>query len=152
MKNKKKKGDWYSPEVKEKQKTLDERKKILKERITPSELVMQGLLLILKPKIGKAIFQKGFIAGNGYCICDFYLPKWGVCIEVDGEYHFTEKQSKIDNYKNSYLTQERKLRLFRITNSEVFDLTPDKLFKLLRATFRQKLIFSPLYNKNSFHK
>lgn len=115
----------FTPQVLEKQKTLDARKKLLKRNATQSELVMKGLLMILvkEKKIPKRVmFQKGLIAGNGYCIIDFYLPFIGLCIEVDGGYHFTPKQQSYDNWKNNYIINERKMRLFRINDKECFDL------------------------------
>lgn len=135
----------FSPEVIAKQKTLEERKRKLKTNATQSELIIKGLLMILKPQIGRAIFQKGFIAGNGYCICDFYIPKYGVCIEVDGDYHFTEEQIRKDWYKNKYLTQERRMRVFRIRNKECIDLTPETLLKLMKACPNKMVTYSPKY-------
>jgi very-short-patch-repair endonuclease len=135
----------FSEELKRKQKTLDSRKKLLKLKATPAELILKGLLLILKPKTGRAIFQKGFIAGNGYCICDFYVPKLGVCIEVDGGYHWNEDQKKKDWFKNQYLTIERRLRVFRITNQECNDLTPDQLYDLLKKCRPKAVTYSPKY-------
>lgn len=136
----------YTEEIKRKQKTLDERKKQLKLKATPSELIMKGLLLILKPKVGGVKFQKGFIAGNGYCICDFYIPQMGICIEVDGKYHWNEEQKKKDWYKDKYLTKERKMRVFRITNEECVDLTPERLLIMLRGCTRQSVTYSPRYS------
>jgi very-short-patch-repair endonuclease len=138
---------FFTKEILEKQKTLDSRKKLLKENATQSELIVKGLLLTLKSKIGKAMFQKGFIAGNGYCICDFYIPKYGICIEIDGGYHTSEKQMNIDSYKNRYLTIERKMRVFRITNKECHDLTEKTLFKMLMDTPLKSVSYSPQYRK-----
>lgn len=142
---KEKKKQIFTPQVLEKQKTLDARKKRLKQNITPSELILKGLLLSLKPKLGRAIFQKGFIAGNGYCICDFYIPKYGLCVEVDGGYHTSEKQMKIDCYKNRYLTIERKMRVFRITNKECENLTETALLSMLMGIPNKTVSYSPLY-------
>ena len=136
----------YTEEIKKKQKTLDIRKKILKNNQTRSELVMHGLLLTLKDKIGKVMVQKGFIGGNGYCICDFYIPKLGICVEVDGGYHSTDTQKRKDWYKNKYLTQERRLRVFRITDIECFELTKDTLFSMLTKCKLKSVNYSPKYS------
>lgn len=140
----------FSKQLQEKQKTLDERKNILKRNATPSELVMKGLLMLLRSqkKIPKRVmFQKGLIAGNGYCIVDFYLPCNQLCIEVDGGYHFTEKQKSYDSWKNNYIINERKMRVFRITDAEVFDLTPEMLLTYLNDAKRNKLTYSRRYFK-----
>lgn len=140
----------YSKELQEKQKTLDVRKRLLKEKATPSELVMKGLLMLLRSqkKIPKRVmFQKGLIAGNGYCIVDFYLPYSQLCIEVDGGYHFSEKQQSHDNWKNNYIINERHMRVFRITDAECFDLTPEALLAYLNEAKKKKLTYSKRYFK-----
>lgn len=145
MKSESGKLNHYTAEVKEKQKTLDERKKSLKRNVTPSELIINGLLLTLKPKIGRAINQKGFIAGNGYCIVDFYVPKLGLCIEVDGGYHFTDSQQRKDWYKNKYLTNERNMSIFRIQNEECLDLDSESLLQMIRSCKPKTVTYSPRY-------
>lgn len=140
----------YTKQLQEKQKTLDARKKALKLNATASELVMKGLLMILRSqnKIPKRVmFQKGLIAGNGYCIVDFYLPFIQLCIEVDGGYHFSEKQKAHDNWKNNYIINERNMRVFRITDKEVFDLTPEILLSYLNEARHKKLTYSRQYFK-----
>jgi len=71
------------------------------------------------------MFQKAFIWGNSFCIADFYLPKPNrTVIEVDGEYHETEKQQRRDYIKDKYYVS-RGFKVVRIKNSEVetFDLS-----------------------------
>lgn len=137
----------FPDSLKKKQKTLDKRKNILKRNTTLSELQIRKLLIQLKPKLGRVIFQKGFIAGNGYCICDFYNPKYGICIEVDGGYHFTPEQQRKDWYKNKYLTQERKMRVFRIRNEETENLSADELYEMLMKIPRKSVAYSPNYHQ-----
>lgn len=140
----------FTPQVLEKQKTLDARKKLLKRKATPGELVIKGLLMILvkEKRIPKRVmFQKGLIAGNGYCIVDFYLPFIGLCIEVDGGYHFTAKQKSYDNWKNNYIINERKMRVFRINDKECLDLTPDNLLWYINNSKQSKLTYSNNYFK-----
>jgi len=108
---------------KEKQKTMFERQKKLRDKPTPSELIFKERL----ENMGiRAIFQKCFIAGEFYCIADFYLPKpFKIVFEIDGEYHETEEQKKRDYAKDMYLTKIRKLKVIRIKNEDVqkFDLS-----------------------------
>jgi hypothetical protein len=67
---------------------------------TSSELIFKKRL----DEIGiKHNFQKGFIAGNNFCIADFYLPKpYKIIIEIDGDYHKSDKQIQRDKNKDSY--------------------------------------------------
>lgn len=111
------------PSFKDKQKTMFERQLKLRNNPTPSELIFKDRL----EKIGiRAIFQKCFIAGDFYCIADFYIPKpFKIVFEIDGEYHETDEQKKKDYAKDRYLTNTRKLKVIRIKNEDVekFDLT-----------------------------
>ena len=86
-------NEYFTEEIKKKQKTLGSRKKRLIKNATSSELKIKELLEELKIR---SIFQKGFIKGNYYCIVDFYIPKLKLCIEVDGEYHNNPEQVKRD--------------------------------------------------------
>lgn len=139
-----------SKELQDKQITLDQRKRLLKRNATQGELVLKGLLMLLVkdkniPK--RVMFQKGLIAGNGYCIVDFYLPFLGLCIEVDGGYHFTPKQQSYDNWKNNYIINERKMRVLRINDKECFDLTPNQLLDYIKQAKKNKLTYSRNYFK-----
>ena len=131
-----------------KQATLEQRKRALKKNATQGELVLNGLLMILvkQKKIPKRVmFQKGLIAGNGYCIVDFYLPFLGLCIEVDGGYHFSAKQQSHDNWKNNYIINERKMRVLRINDKECYDLTPEQLLFYINRAKQSKLTYSNNY-------
>jgi len=96
------------------------RMKLLKSP-TPSELIFKDRL----DKIGiKYIFQKGFIAGNNFCIADFYIPKpYKIVIEIDGGYHKSNKQIKRDKHKDIYY-KSRGFKVIHIDNKDVstFDL------------------------------
>ena len=99
----------------EKQKKNHLRIRELRARATESELKMCAILDKLNVKY---IFQKGFLKGNAFVIVDFYIKKWKMCLEIDGEYHFTDKQRSFDNWRDNYL-KERGFTVLRIKNSEV---------------------------------
>jgi len=100
---------------KDKQKTLFERQKKLRENPTKYESMLMGMLDELKEYY---IPQKGFIKGNYYCIVDFYLPKRKLVIEVDGGYHFTDEMRKKDRARDNYL-KSRKFKVLHLTNNAV---------------------------------
>lgn len=84
--------------------------------------------LIFKDRLDKAgikyIFQKGFIAGNNFCIADFYLPKpYKTVIEIDGPYHNLINQIRRDANKDLYYIG-RGFKVIHINNKDVttFDL------------------------------
>lgn len=105
------------PTFKDKQKTLFERQKYLRENPTESELLFYNRL---KKSGINFIFQKCFIANDYYCIVDFYLPKpHKLVIEIDGEYHNEKNQLVKDAYRDKYLTEKRRMNVIRIKNSDV---------------------------------
>jgi very-short-patch-repair endonuclease len=111
-----------TPEIfREKQRTLFPRKRKLADKITPSEQIFMDRL----DQLGiRYMFQKGFIAGDFYCIVDFYIPKpHKICIEIDGPYHNTPEQKRKDWAKDKYLVS-RKTRVVRIKNEDAttFDI------------------------------
>lgn len=113
---------------KEKSSLLDKRKKELKKKITPSERKIKDQL----KNIGvRAIFQKGFIVGH-FCIVDFYIPQFRICLEIDGGYHNTPEQRSRDCRRDSYLTYERKLGVIHITNELANIIDDQTLFSLVR--------------------
>lgn len=106
--------------IKDKQKTLFQRLKKLRNNPTIAELQVKFFLDHLKVKY---IFQKGFISGNAYVIVDFYLPKpYKICIEVDGEYHLSKQQIQKDKWKDNYL-KNRGFKVVRIKNCDTDSLS-----------------------------
>ena|SRR4249919_1601201 len=107
----------------EKQKTFFHRRDKLRCNATPSELIFKQRL---EDAGIRFFFQKGFLAGDFYCIVDFYLPKpHKLAIEIDGPYHDQPDQQKKDWARTKYLNK-RKVKVIRIKNEDVmsFDLTP----------------------------
>jgi len=104
----------------------------LRKRITPYELIFKYKLELAEIEF---IFQKGFIQGNDFIIADFYLPwPYKMIIEIDGEYHNTEKQKKRDLIKNQYY-RDRGLRVKRIRNEDVENFDVATLIKLADAKY-----------------
>ncbi len=60
------------------------------------------------------IREKTFTLKEQLRIADFYLPRLNLCVEVDGPYHETERQRKIDLNKDSFY-KKLGLRVLRIT-------------------------------------
>ncbi len=132
------------PTLKEKQSLVLQRRKELQNKPTRSELEMKRKLEKLDIQF---IFQKGFIAGDGFCIADFYCPKLKLVIEVDGEYHLLYNQKK-DRWKNEYLTKFRKFAVLRISNDDVWAIGRATLTALIRSCERGMVTYSSGYFKN----
>lgn len=112
--------------IKSKQKLNFIRTKELKKKATNSELIFKKRLENLNIKY---MFQKGFIVGNGFYIADFYLPKpYKTIIEIDGEYHLSEKQIEYDKRRDLYF-KNRRIKTIRIKNEDVETFDLNFLFK-----------------------
>ena len=105
------------PTFKEKQKIYGQRQKKLRDNPTIAEIKFRELL----DKLGVYyIFQKCFIAGNGFYIVDFYLPApKRICIEIDGSIHNLPEVIKKDRAKDGYL-RGRGFKVLRFSNETVY--------------------------------
>ena len=125
-------------EYRDKQILCAERRNELLNKQTESEKVFQKKLEHLKIPF---IAQKGFIAGDNFCIVDFYLPKpFKLCIEIDGAYHNTERQQWRDANKNFYLEKQRKFRVLRLSNEEAINVTEKELLNKLSIYLYRKFV------------
>lgn len=87
----------------------------LRGKQTPAERLMQAKLRFAGIA---AVYQYPVIFSGGYVIADFYLPRFGVILEIDGGCHQSPDQMKKDAAKdNAYRTHG--YQIVRIKNSEV---------------------------------
>jgi saccharopine dehydrogenase (NAD+, L-lysine-forming) len=112
-----------------KQSLCSKRRLLLIKKATHAELILKAYLDFLNINY---MFQKGFIAGNGFYIVDFYIPKpFKICIEVDGTYHNFEAQKEQDEIRTKYLIK-RGFKVVRFTNKEIYknsiNQIKDKIF------------------------
>jgi very-short-patch-repair endonuclease len=86
----------------------------LERRPTKAELLFGDYLQSIKADF---LFQKGFFRPF-HRIYDFYVPGRKIAFEIDGTSH-DGKELK-DARKDRWYLDERGIRTFRITNTEVF--------------------------------
>ena len=65
-------------------------------------------------------FYRQRIIGN--CIVDFYCPKAGLVVEIDGGQHYSEAGIKRDEARDNYMTANG-LRVLRFSDRDVFEDT-----------------------------
>ena len=119
----------WSVEHRRKQSLGLQYKQKLRKRKTPSERRIEDLLTELNIKFQD---QKVLIAGDFFCIADFYLPKpYRLVIEVDGGYHQTETQKWRDFYKDRYY-ESRKFKVLRLTDTEALAVPASQLHQKIR--------------------
>ena len=108
---------------------------------TPSEWKMYHKLKKwgIKFQFNKPTFSQT-IQGANFRI-DFYLPKpYYTALEIDGGYHFTNEQQKKDDWKNLYLTKHRNMRVVRIKNENVYNMTKEEFLKIISSISRGQII------------
>lgn len=87
---------------------------ILKQ--TSSEKKVKAVLKSLDIKYE---FQHIFLNSHTFHIADFYLPKYNIVLEVDGEYHATPEQIKLDAARDKTLKKENGIKhIGRILNAD----------------------------------
>lgn len=69
---------------------------------------------------------------KSFYLIDFYLPRYGVAVEIDGEYHQTSSQVLKDKIRDAFLNSKG-IKVIRISNSEMMSITnaTDLLKRLL---------------------
>ena len=106
--------------IKEKQERKKRRyQKCLVKSITPAEKRLKSAL----EKAGVVfIFQKVVEGGLAFRIVDFWLPRGRrlpLVIEVDGGYHTTERQRRLDKKREVWLKEKAGCRILRFQNQDV---------------------------------
>ena len=90
----------------------------LAARATPAELKLRDILIDMKIPF---VFQKIFYMPPTFMICDFYLPKSKLAIELNGMQHYVNPaQVEKDQDKKEWLSR-RGIRTWGIVNGVVYD-------------------------------
>src|SRR5574344_1112821 len=94
-------------------------RKKLRNQSTFAEVALWRL--INRRQIGGAKFRRQFAIGN--FILDFYCPELRLCIELDGQPHFTEEGMKDDEARTEYLETFHHITVLRFENRAILDCT-----------------------------
>jgi very-short-patch-repair endonuclease len=89
---------------------LTARARELRKNQTPAELKLWNVLRKAKAKVYRQRVVHGFIA-------DFYIPKYNIVIELDGEYHNDQEQIFLDKEREDIL---------KVTDFKLSDLLTNK--------------------------
>lgn len=69
--------------------------------------------------------------GIGSYIADFYSPVLKLCIEIDGDQHYTEIGKEYDEERDNYI-ESLNIKVIRFRNSEVIEHTDEIVTKIKR--------------------
>jgi very-short-patch-repair endonuclease len=83
-------------------------------------------------------FQKPFDDGKKLYIADFYIPLFGLVIELDGGYHSTLKQQEYDHTRNEWF-EKRGYNVWRMTNEQADAMSVDEIAKKL-GTYKRLIL------------
>jgi len=111
----------------------ERRVKELRINITKSE----ERVMMLLDKLGyEYIFQYPEFDEWYFVIADFYLPKYMMMIEVDGDSHLG-KEIKLKEAKRKRWLEKSSILVLRIKNKATFNMTPSELEnKILRLYYK----------------
>lgn len=65
-------------------------------------------------------------------ICDFYIMKLGICVEIDGGYHLDKDQQQTDRVKD-FVYKKMKKSVLRLTNAQATYLSIEQLKTLIES-------------------
>ena len=97
---------------------LKERRKELRNNQTLAEKTLWQN--IRKKQLNGIQFYRQY--GIGSYIADFYAPAVRLCIEIDGDQHYTETGKKYDAERDNYITSLN-IKVIRFRNREVIEDT-----------------------------
>ena len=109
----------------------------LRLNATPSEA---ALWRILKGnQIEGLRWRRQFSVGP--YIGDFYCPRLRLCIELDGEQHYTVEGVDHDDNRTEWLWREKGIRVVRIENKDVF-IQYERITEYIRNIAKEMLMLS----------
>ena len=108
--------------------------KLLKQKVTNAEAKFDQILKSLNGGVLKGKYFQQHVV-NDRCILDFFFYEIRLGIEIDGGYHNTERQKKIDRH-NEQICSDWDITIIRFKNEEVFR-NRDRLVEKLRNGWRE---------------
>ena len=109
---------------------LKEKRRKLRNNGTAAEATLW--LLLKNRKLEGRKFRRQFSVGN--YILDFYCSTERLCIELDGDYHYTPEGYEADQKRTAYLNNQNIL-VIRFENQEVFH-HPEAVLEEIKRHFK----------------
>jgi very-short-patch-repair endonuclease len=81
-------------------------------------------------------FRRQF--GIGPYILDFYCPELRLCIELDGQPHFTPEGYEYDLHRTEYLNRFHGIQVMRFENKDVFCYPENVLSEIRHINFNSR--------------
>lgn len=97
---------------------------ILREKSTLAEVNCGNFLISKKIKF---INQAPFILDDKIFFADFFIPDFNIIIEIDGKYHDSNKQKKLDAIRD-FIFNGYKIHTIRIPNAATYNQNNLKIY------------------------
>ena len=124
-------------------KLLKERRKQLRSSLTPSEAKLWGFLK--DNQLENRKFRRQHSVGP--YVLDFYCPSEKLCIELDGDSHYTEAGFEYDTARTEILNSLN-IRVLRFENKEVFE-NPEGILEEIKRHFKTNHPYPSLTKEGS---
>lgn len=89
--------------------------------------------MLLKQQQYFYIREKAFMADGFLCYVDFYIPRFKLAIEIDGKEHKSQKGKYRDALKTKFLSDERNVYTYRITNEDCLSMNSIDILSIVRG-------------------
>ena len=113
---------------------LTTQRRTLRNNSTSAEAMLWNML---KSRQLGVKFRRQFSIGQ--YVLDFYSPEINLCIELDGEPHFTFGGSDYDYGRTEYLKKYHNIRTLRFENREFFNYPEEVVNTIKKAIGEQKV-------------
>ena len=119
-----------------------QQKELRRELRTNGTIAEATLWQMLKSRqIAGFKFRRQF--GIGPYILDFYCPELRLCIELDGQPHFTPEGYEYDLHRTEYLNRFHGIQVMRFENIDVF-CYPENVLSEIRHMIDKLRVIKPL--------
>lgn len=105
----------------------------LRNHATPAEAILWRMLRARQ--VCGLLWRRQF--GAGPYVLDFYCPALKLCIELDGEPHFTDCGIQYDEQRTEYLERTQGIEVIRFENRVVFECPEAILREIERRVERE---------------
>ena len=124
-------------------KLFKEKRKHLRNNLTPSEAKLW--VLLKDSQLENRKFRRQHSVGP--YVLDFYCPSEKLCIELDGDSHYTEAGFEYDTARTEILNSLN-IRVLRFENKEVFE-NPEGILEEIKRHFKTNHPYPSLTKEGS---
>jgi very-short-patch-repair endonuclease len=108
-----------------------ERRDLLIQNITRAEVYFK--LLLTKLNIEYTFQYVKFVSDYQFYILDFYLPKYNICIELDGKHHYEDIKQYNHDVERDLSLKDLGIKTLRFPNKVAMSMLKENLLKSIES-------------------